>query len=305
MTVLVLGKNGQVGWELQRTLGLVGPVVMLGRSDVDVEDDVKLREVIRAVHPRIIVNAMAYTAVDNAEREAALAHRINADMPRILAEEAARLDAWLIHYSTDYVFDGKKAGPYTEADTPAPLSVYGTTKLAGENAIAKVGGKHLIFRCSWIYSSRRENFLLTILSLAAKRDSLRVIDDCMGAPTAAALVADVTGTVVRQLGEGRHDGAASGIYHLAAGGETTWHGYASFITSEAKRLGMPVRLDVSGIGRIGERDYGSPARRPLNSRLDTGKLRQTFDVELHDWQFGVGRLLAEMVAPLRIFPRAN
>ena len=299
MTVLIFGKTGQVGWELQRVLNLVGPVIVPGRADADLVDEAKIRQVVRALRPKIIVNAAAFTAVDEAERETALAHRINADAPGILAEEAARLDAWLIHYSTDYVFDGRKPGPYTEVDVPAPLSVYGTTKLAGENAIVGAGGKHLIFRCTWLYSNRRANFLLSILALALKRDSIQVIDDCVGAPTSAALIADVTGAVVRQLYEGKH-AHASGVYHLAAGGSTTWHEYASFLTSEAKRLGMPTRLEVSKIGRISEQDYGSPARRPLNSCFDTSKLRQTFGVELYEWKFGVRRLLEEMAASLRV-----
>jgi dTDP-4-dehydrorhamnose reductase len=300
VTILILGKSGQIGWELQRALNLVGAVTVLGRSDADVGDEAGIRQVIRELRPKIIVNAAAFTAVDDAERKAAVAHRINADVPGILAEEAARLDAWLIHYSTDYIFDGRKSGPYTEVDVPAPLGVYGATKLAGEKAIAKAGGKHIIFRCSWVYSNRRDNFLLAILSLALRRDSIRVIDNCVGAPTGASLVADVTGVVVRQLCEGKHDERASGIYHLAAGGKTTWHEYASFVTSEAKRLGMPTRLEVSNIERISEEDYGAPARRPLNSCFDTGKLRRTFGVELYNWQFGVTRLLEEMAASLRI-----
>lgn len=305
MTILVLGKNGQIGWELQRSLSLQGAVVALGRSDVDVADEAALRHTVRELRPRIIVNATAFTAVDNAERETEAAHRVNADVPGILAEEAARLDAWLIHYSTDYVFDGKKSGLYTETDTPAPLGVYGASKLAGENAVAGVGGKHLIFRCCWIYSNRRPNFLLSILSLAMKRDSLRVIDDCTGAPTGASLVADVTGAVVRQLGEGGHDEHASGIYHIAAGGKTMWHEYASFIVSEANRLGMPTRLDLSNIERISEQDYGSPVRRPLNSCFDTGKLRAAFGVELHDWRFGVARVLEEVAASRGIVSPSN
>jgi len=305
MTALILGKSGQVGWELQRSLNLVGPVIVVGRGDADLTDEAKIRHVIRTVRPSTIVNAAAFTAVDDAERETALAYRINAEGPRILAEEAAELDAWLIHYSTDYVFDGKKSGLYTETDSTNPLSVYGASKLGGEDAIAKVGGKHLIFRCSWLYSSRRSNFLLSILSLALKRDRIRVIDDCVGAPTGASLVADVTGEVVRQLREGKHGEQASGIYHLAAGGQTTWHEYASLLASEAKRLGMPVRLDASNIERISEQNYGAPAKRPLNSCFDTEKLRQTFGVELHDWQFGVRRLLEEMMTPLRLVSPSN
>lgn len=305
MTILILGKNGQIGWELQRSLSLVSAVTVLGRSDADVGDEAGIRQVIRELRPKIIVNAAAFTAVDDAEREAAVAHRINADVPGILAEEAARLDAWLIHYSTDYVFDGRKSGPYTEIDVPAPLGVYGATKLAGEQAIAKVGGKHLIFRCSWVYSNRRPNFLLSILSLALRRDSIRVIDNCFGAPTSASLVSDVTAMVVRELCERGHDERLSGIYHLAAGGKTTWHEYASLVTSEAKRLGMPTRLEVSNIERISEEDYGAPARRPLNSCFDTGKLRKAFGVELYNWQFGVTRLLEEMVTSRRIVSSLN
>jgi dTDP-4-dehydrorhamnose reductase len=299
VTALIFGETGQVGWELQRALNLVSPVIGLGRRDVDLADEAKIREVIRRLRPRIIVNAAAFTAVDDAELEATLAHRINAEAPGILAEEAARLDAWLIHYSTDYVFDGKKTGPYTETDAPAPLSVYGASKLAGETAITSVNGKHLIFRCSWLYSNRRTNFLLSILSLALKRESIKVIDDCIGAPTSVALVADVTGAIVRKLYEGEH-AHASGIYHLAAGGMTTWHEYASFLVHEVNRLGMATRLDPSGIGRISEEAHGAPARRPLNSCFDTRKLRETFGVELSDWKIGVGRLLEEMIAPMRM-----
>jgi dTDP-4-dehydrorhamnose reductase len=301
MTILLFGRSGQIGWELQRALRTLGPVVALGRRDADFTREEQLRETIRAHRPSFIVNAAAYTAVDQAESEAELAYSVNARAVQVIAEEAAALNSWLVHYSTDYVFDGDKAEPYNELDAVRPLSVYGKTKLAGEDAVRAVGGRHLIFRCSWIYASRRSNFPLSILKLALERDHIRVIDDCFGAPTGAPLVADVTAFALRRIMDGGLNVDVSGDYHLATAGSTTWHDYASFLVEGARRLGMPVRLDVANIGRISERDYGAPARRPLNSRFDTSKLRQTFGIDLMNWQIGIERFLQEIGTPLTLF----
>ena len=301
MNILILGKYGQIGWELQRALGPLGSVVALDRNGADLTNEMQLRQVVRALRPSIIVNAAAYTAVDQAERETELAYQVNARAVKILAEEAIQLNAWLVHYSTDYVFDGREPEPYDELDSPQPLNAYGQSKLAGDEAIRAIGGKYLILRCSWIYASRRTNFALSVLKQAQERDSIKVIHDCVGAPTGAPLVADVTALALRRILESGLTADISGVYHLAAGGVTTWHEYASFLVAGAKRLGMPVRLNLSRIERISEQDYGSPAKRPLNSCFDTSKIRRTFGVELTDWQTGAERFLHEIVMPLRTF----
>ncbi len=301
MTILILGRYGQIGWELQRALSLMGSVVALDRQHADLTNEKQLRQVIRSLRPSFIVNAAAYTAVDEAERETELAYQVNARAVKILAEEAQQLNAWLVHYSSDYVFDGREPGPYDELVSPKPLNAYGQTKLAGDEAIHAIGGKYLIFRCSWIYASRRTNFALSVLKQAQQRDNIKVIHDCMGAPTSAPLVADVTALALRQIQQSGLAADISGVYHLAAGGITNWHEYASFLVAGAKRLGMPIRLDLSNIERISEHDYGSPARRPLNSRFNTSKISRTFGVVLADWKTGAERFLHEVVTPLTTF----
>ena len=300
MKILLLGKNGQIGWELQRALGVLGEVVALDRSGADglcgdLADPQGLAETVRRVQPQLIVNAAAYTAVDQAERESELAHAVNALAPGVLAQEAARLNAWLVHYSTDYVFDGSGETPWRETDTPAPLNVYGQTKLEGERLIQTSGCKHLIFRTSWVYGARGGNFAKTMLRLARERDSLSVIDDQVGAPTGADLLADVTAQAVRHVlpPTGHNFLTPSGVYHLAAGGQTSWHGYARFVLDTARQMGVALKAGPEAVRPIPSASYPTPARRPHNSRLDTRKLQVAFGLSLPPWQPGVARMLAE------------
>ena len=296
MRILLLGKNGQVGWELQRALAPLGEVVALDQHGEgglvgDLGDEAGLRATVAAVRPDVIVNAAAYTAVDNAEREPGLVHRINAAAPGALAEEAAARRIWFIHYSTDYVFDGSGKRPWREDDLVSPLSVYGESKLAGEEAIRASGCRHLILRSSWLYAARGGNFARTMLGLASERERLTVIADQIGAPTGADLVADITAHLVRSVmtGTGPHP---VGIYHLAAAGETSWHGYASFVIDEARRRGA--LLKVKEIAPVSSSSWPTAATRPLNSRLDTARLRSVFGIHLPDWRLGVARLLDEI-----------
>ncbi|AWI81653.1 dTDP-4-dehydrorhamnose reductase [Parazoarcus communis] len=293
MKILLLGKDGQVGWELQRALAPLGELVVLGRQgrdglSGDLSDPAALRATVDAVAPDVIVNAAAHTAVDKAESEAELAQRINADAPGVLAQAAASRGAVLVHYSTDYVFDGSGSKPWQEDDVTGPLSVYGRSKLDGEEAIRASGCTHLIFRTSWVYAARGGNFARTMLRLAAERERLTVIADQIGAPTGAELIADVSAHAVRSL---RARPELSGTYHLAAAGETSWHGYAEFVIEAARARG--VALKVGEIAPIPTTDYPTPATRPLNSRLDTTRLCAAFDLTLPAWQRGVARMLDE------------
>jgi dTDP-4-dehydrorhamnose reductase len=295
MKILLLGKNGQVGWELQRSLAPLGDLVALDRHPVDglsgdLSDLDALRATIRKVKPDVIVNAAAYTAVDKAESETELADCVNGEASRVMAQEAVSLDAWLIHYSTDYVFSGEGSTPWQESDAVAPVNHYGASKLAGEQAITALGCKHLIFRTSWVYGARGNNFAKTMLRLAKDRESLSVIADQVGAPTGADLIADVTALAIQQV---VHRPALSGIYHLAAAGEVSWHGYASLVISFAKNHGE--ELAVTAVNPIDTTAYPTPARRPLNSRLNTQKLRDNFSLHLPDWQSGVTRMLREVL----------
>lgn len=283
--ILLTGKNGQVGWELRRTLATLGEVIALDRQGLDLADPDSIRRVVREHKPNLIVNAAAYTAVDKAEEESDLALAINGTAPGILAEEANRIDAALIHYSTDYVFDGNKNGPYTEDDVPHPLNVYGRTKLEGERAIQAVGAPHLIFRTSWVYGARGKNFLLTILRLARERDELRIVDDQFGAPTWSRLIAEATAQVVAQLpvpGES-WDVGMSGIYHLTAKGRTTWFGFAKDILAHVP--GSPKR--VPHLMPIATQEYPTPAKRPKNSVLSCVRLRTRFRLEAPEWETGL------------------
>ncbi|MDX9679859.1 dTDP-4-dehydrorhamnose reductase [Pseudomonas zeae] len=295
MKILLLGKAGQVGWELQRSLAPLGELIALDRHSVDglcgdLSDLDGLRSTILRIKPDVIVNAAAYTAVDKAESEVELAERVNAQASRVMAEEAVTLGALLIHYSTDYVFSGQGSEPWQETDSVAPVNQYGATKLAGEQFITASGCKHLIFRTSWVYGARGNNFAKTMLRLAKDRDTLRVIADQVGAPTGADLIADVTALAIRQT---LQHPELFGLYHLAAGGEVSWHGYASHVIAFAQANGEP--LTVRAIDPIDTSAYPTPACRPLNSRLNTQKLRDNFSLHLPDWQSGVTRMLREVL----------
>ncbi|UIF85438.1 dTDP-4-dehydrorhamnose reductase [Cupriavidus sp. UYPR2.512] len=294
-TFLVTGSNGQVGFELRRSLAPLGNVIALDRSSCDLSRPDDIRRVVREYRPDVIVNPAAYTAVDKAETETELAYTINATAARILAEEAKALGSLLVHYSTDYVFDGTKAVAYVETDAVNPQSVYGKSKLAGEQAIAAVGGPHLIFRTCWVAGEHGGNFAKTMLRLGRERNSLRVIADQFGSPTTAALIADVTAQVIaRHWLSGDRRAFAAGTYHLAAAGETTWHGYASEVLRYAATKGIELKVDPARIEAIPATAYPLPAPRPANSRLDTSKLRQTFGIYLPDWRQGIHHLLDQI-----------
>ena len=294
MKILLFGKGGQVGWELQRSLAPLGELVALdaGSREMcgDFTDPDGLTRTIRSVKPDVIVNAAAHTAVDKAESEPELVRAINALAPGVLAQEAKRGNAWLIHYSTDYVFDGSGDKPWCETDATAPLSVYGATKLEGEQLIQRSGCNHLIFRTSWVYGARGGNFAKTMLRLAQERDALKVIDDQVGAPTGADLLADITAHAIRAARP-----ELSGLYHLVAAGETSWHGYARFVLEFALRAGIALKVEPEAIEAVPTSAFPTPARRPLNSRLDTTKLQHTFDLSLPVWQTGVTRMLTEIL----------
>jgi dTDP-4-dehydrorhamnose reductase len=296
MKVLLFGKNGQVGWELQRSLSPLGALFALGRDSQDLCGDLSNLEgivaTIRSVKPDIIVNAAAHTAVDKAESEPELASAINALAPEVMAREARKSGAWLIHYSTDYVFDGSGEHQWRESDVTGPLGVYGATKLEGEWRIAEADCKHMIFRTSWVYGARGGNFAKTMLRLAAERESLNVIDDQIGAPTGADLIADVTAHAIRAT---LNKTELSGIYHLAAAGETSWHGYAAFVIEYARQAGKQLKVAPDAIKTIPTSAYSAPAKRPLNSRLNTAKLERTFELHLPEWQAGVTRMLSEVL----------
>ena len=279
MNILVTGRNGQVGWELVRALLPLGRVHACAHAELDLADAAAVRRKLDEARPDVIVNAAAYTAVDKAESEPEQANAVNAAAPALLAQEAARRGALLIHYSTDYVYDGAKAAPYVETDPTNPLGAYGRSKLAGEAGIRAAGADHLIFRTSWVYAARGANFLRTILRLAAEREELRIVADQIGAPTWARLIAEATAHALRQAMQERSGGTFdSGVFHLAAAGETSWHGFASAIV--AGRSG----LRVKAVMPITTADYPLPAPRPANSRLDTGAFRARFGLVLPDWR---------------------
>lgn len=294
MKILLLGKNGQVGWELQRSLAPLGQVLALDSKSKDYCGDLHdlegLAATVQRFAPDIIVNAAAYTAVDKAESEPTQALRVNAEAPAVLAAEALKLNALLVHFSTDYVFAGNGDTPWQESDSVGPLSVYGTTKLQGEQAIQDSGCAHLIFRTSWVYAARGNNFAKTMLRLATERDSLNVIDDQFGTPTGADLLADVTAHSIRAMSLQPELG---GIYHLAAGGETTWCRYARFVLEQAQAAGVELKVHPAQVGAIATEAYPTPAKRPNNSRLNTQKLQNAFSLCLPEWQSGVARMLME------------
>ena len=296
MKILLFGKNGQVGWELQRALAPLGELVALDANSApwhaDFADPEALAATVRAVAPTWIVNAAAHTAVDKAESEPDLARAINATAPAVLAREARAIGATLLHYSTDYVFDGGGTAPWVEDAATGPLSVYGATKLAGEEAIRHSGCTHLILRTSWVYAARGGNFAKTMLKLAAERDALKVIADQIGAPTGAELLADVSAHALRQI---THQPQLSGTYHVAAAGQTSWHGYAQHVIEHARAAGLPIRVAPHAIEAVPTSAFPTPAQRPRNSRLDTRKLQTSFGLQLPAWQVGVDRLLAEIL----------
>ena len=292
MKILLLGKNGQVGWELQRALAPLGELVALDANSAKYCGDLTnlqgLADMVHALNPTVIVNAAAYTGVDKAESEPDLARTVNALAPGVLANAAQRCGAWLVHYSTDYVFDGNGLHYRKEEDATGPLSVYGASKLEGEQAICASGCNHLIFRTSWVYAARGGNFAKTMLRLARERETLSVVDDQIGAPTGAELIADVTAHALRSI---QQKPTLGNTYHLVAKGETSWYEYAKFILEYAQELGVVLRVQPNQIKAIPTTAYPTPARRPLNSRLDTSRLRNTFGLSLPDWRVGVKRML--------------
>ncbi len=296
MNILLFGKGGQVGWELQRSLSVLGAVTALDFDSTehcgDFSRPESVAETVRALRPDVIVNAAAHTAVDKAESEPELARTLNATTPGLLAEEAARLGGLLVHYSTDYVFDGSGTRPWAEADVPAPLSVYGRTKLEGEQRIQASGARHLILRTSWVYAARGGNFAKTMLRLAQERDRLTVIDDQWGAPTGADLLADATAHAIRQLQQRPED---AGLYHLVAAGETNWHAYARYVIEQAQRIRPELKITARDVAAVPTSAFPTPAVRPHNSRLDTRRFQDTFGLVMPHWQAGIARMLAEIL----------
>lgn len=296
MNILLFGKNGQVGWELQRSLSVLGQVTALDFDSTDHCGDFSrpdaVADTVRRLRPDVIVNAAAHTAVDKAESEPDFARTLNASTPGAIAVEAARLGAWLVHYSTDYVFDGSGERPWVETDAPAPLSVYGATKLEGEQAVQASGCRHLILRTSWVYAARGGNFAKTMLRLAQERERLTVIDDQWGAPTGADLLADVTAQAIQRL---QHQPDLGGLYHCVAGGETTWNAYAQYVIAHARQVQPAIAIKATEVAPVPTSAFPTPARRPHNSRLDTTKLRTAFGLELPHWQRGVARMLTEIL----------
>ena len=295
--ILLTGKNGQIGWELQRTLSSLGDIVVVGHHEMDLANPDSIRKVIRQVQPELIVNAAAYTAVDKAESEPDLAMAINGVAPGIMAEEAKRLNAAIIHYSTDYVFDGNSERPYTEDDTPNPLNVYGTTKLAGERAIQASGVPHLILRTSWVYGARGRNFLLTMLRLAKEKNELKIVNDQIGAPTWCRLLAEVTSQMIAQhyspvSRQAISISEASGLYHVVPTGSVSWHGFAAKIL---EGVSSHVSHALPKLISIPASDYPAPARRPQNSRMTSGKLSNIYGLAMPHWEKSLTLCLDEVL----------
>ena len=302
MRILLLGKGGQVGWELQRSLSVLGQVLALDFDTTEVDgmpvcgdfgQPERVAQTVRTLKPDVIVNAAAHTAVDKAQSEPDLARLLNATTPGLIAQEAKQLGAWLMHYSTDYVFDGSGTTPWVETDTAAPLNVYGQTKWEGEQAIVQSGCRHLILRTSWVYGARGGNFAKTMLKLAQERDELKVINDQVGAPTGADLLADVSAHMLSRA-QSRHDETLSGIYHCVAAGHTSWFEYANFVLSAAKSINPALLLRAS-VMPVPTSAFPTPAPRPHNSRMNTQKLQSTLGLHLPDWQLGVRRMLTEFL----------
>lgn len=297
MRLMVTGATGQVGWELSRQLAALGKAVALDRQQCDLSRPDRLPKLISGLKPDVIVNAAAYTAVDDAEREERLATTVNGAAVDVMAQEARRIGALVVHYSTDYVFDGRKDAPYTEEDLPCPINAYGRSKLVGEVAVARVGGSYLILRTSWVYGARGRNFLRTMLRLMRERDELRIVADQIGAPTPASQIAQATAAVIEAAARERADGRfASGLFHLTASGATSWHGFAAAILEGATRHGLLAGGRVPRLVPIASEDYPRPAARPKNSRLAGDRLRQRFGIALPCWKEGLSRCLEEMRA---------
>lgn len=288
MNILLFGGAGQVGWELQRALAPLGRVIAPSRQACDLTDPDSIRRTIADTSARVVVNAAAYTGVDQAESHAELAHRVNALAPGVMAQACARSGAVLVHYSTDYVYDGSGERPWREDDPPRPLNVYGQTKLGGDIAVQQAGIAFLILRTGWVYAARGRNFPRTILDLACRQRTLNVVNDQVGSPTGADLIADVTAHALRAV---LHDPALGGLYHLAADGFADWHTVTRCVLDHGRRCGFPVQAQPDDVQAIATADYRTPARRPLNSRLDTALLRETFGLCLPPWQAGIARLI--------------
>lgn len=295
MKLLLTGCNGQVGFELQRSLAPVAEVIAIGRADCDLADAAALRALIQQIKPDGIINPAAYTAVDKAESNAMLATKINVDAPRIMGEEAAKLGAFVFHYSTDYVFEGVGEQFYKETDATNPQNVYGHSKLQGEQALLSTCPRSLIMRTSWVVGAHGGNFAKTMLRLASERDSLSVVADQFGAPTSAALLADVTAQLVARIKASAGATFPYGLYHVAASGVTSWHEYARFVIAQAINSGKPVKVTPDMIKPISSADYPVPAKRPANSRLDTSLFQNTFDLRLPDWKQGVAHVLQQIL----------
>ena len=287
--ILVTGTDGQVGFELTRTLAPLGQIKALVRADLDLGDVDALRALLDAEQPDIIVNPAAYTAVDKAESDVSAAYAVNEHAPVVMAQWAAAHGAFMVHYSTDYVFEGSGETPYVEDDAVAPQSVYGASKEKGEQAVRAALPAHFIFRTSWVFGAYGANFLKTMLRLMQERDTLNVVADQIGAPTSAALLADVTAHVVRETWQKRqaNEWVDYGTYHLVASGETSWHGYAQYVGQLAQAAGLPLKVAPEAIGAIPSSAYPTPATRPFNSRLNTEKIQNTFGLRLPSWQEGV------------------
>ena len=295
--ILLTGQNGQLGFELRRALAPLGRVTAVDHAECDLADPEAIRTLMRDVCPDIVVNPAAYTAVDKAESEPELAAAVNGRAPAVFAEEARALGALMVHYSTDYVFDGSKHGAYTEQDVPNPQSVYGRTKAEGEQAVIAACPRHLVLRTSWVVGAHGGNFAKTILRLAADRESLNVVSDQVGAPTSAALIADVTAQLLGRALQAGGENFPFGLYHLVASGETHWQEYARHVVQRAHAAGRPLKLHPQNIHPIPTMEYPTPARRPLNSRLDTHKLRDTFGLHLPDWKSALDHVLEQILRP--------
>jgi dTDP-4-dehydrorhamnose reductase len=297
MKILLIGKNGQVGWELQRSLAPLGELIALDRSQADLSQPESLRKILADIKPDWIVNAAAYTAVDKAESDEGAANTINAEAVKVLAEEASKLDAWLIHYSTDYVYDGRKSTPYIENDEVNPLSVYGASKLSGEKAIQKSNCNYLIFRTSWVFAAKGNNFAKSMLRLAADRDELNIVADQFGAPTSAELIADVSALCIQQINANKQNFSlnGTGIYHLVASGEASWHSFAQYVIDKAVQSGVSLKATSQQVKPISTDEYPLPAQRPRNSRLCTNKITEVFSINLPHWSTYVDRMLEEII----------